>query len=404
MRVQPSNGIAVIASAYYPDSSAAACRLNVVCKLMQAAGLGPTVVSGQIAPRPDAPPADFPFYSMGEAPAKGQNPLIKAFRHLTWGGKSKDWFALHQDQFARVLIAGGYTPYSLRFLPFCRKRAIPMLVDAVEWFQPSHMPGGRFGPFALNIEIAMRWLYPRAGNIIAISRLLQRHFEAKGCHVIYLPAILDVLGVTPDVEPRPGDRPLRLAYTGTPGKKDLLNPMLEAILRLDPEGRQIHITLAGPTLRYLLDLPALKSRGISWLPNCISAPGYVSHDEATAIVREADFSVLLRPHQRYAMAGFPTKVPESLSVGTPVICNLTSDLGDFLVDGVQALICAAPSDQACLAALERALALPMAERAAMRRHARELAEKCFDFRVYTEPMKGFMQGLKLPRGSANPDE
>jgi glycosyltransferase involved in cell wall biosynthesis len=261
------------------------------------------------------------------------------------------------------------------------------------------MPGGRFGPFSLDIEIAMRYFYPKVRNIIAISRYLQRYFESKGCNVLYLPAILDVLGVTPDLEPRSDCSPLRLAYTGTPGKKDLLDPMLEAILRLDPEGKRIRFTLAGPSLGYLLDLPALKKRGMRQLPACLVAPGYVTHQEAIAIVREADFSVLLRPRQRYAMAGFPSKVPESLAVGTPIICNLTSDLGDFLVDGVNALICDAPTVDACCLALGRALSQVPPERAAMRAMARKLAETAFDYRLFAGPMREFMQRLELVNGS-----
>ena len=45
------------------------------------------------------------------------------------------------------------------------------------------------------------------------------------------------------------------------------------------------------------------------------------------------------------MAGFPTKVVESLALGTPVITNLTSDLGFCVFDGRNGVILDARSEQ-----------------------------------------------------------
>ena len=44
-----------------------------------------------------------------------------------------------------------------------------------------------------------------------------------------------------------------------------------------------------------------------------------SRDEASDVDRNEDFSVLLTPKLKYVNGGHPMKVPESLSVGTPVI-------------------------------------------------------------------------------------
>jgi glycosyltransferase involved in cell wall biosynthesis len=103
----------------------------------------------------------------------------------------------------------------------------------------------------------------------------------------------------------------------------------------------------------------------------------------------ADFSVLLREPVRYAHAGFPTKVPESLAAGVPVICNLTSDLGEHVHDGVEGLVCEGPSPSAFAAALRRAIDLPPTRRAAMRRAARAEAERSFDYRVYIDALARF---------------
>ena len=68
--------------------------------------------------------------------------------------------------------------------------------------------------------------------------------------------------------------------------------------------------------------------------NMIRCMGRVPRPVVLQTLQETDFTVLIRDASlRYAKAGFPTKVVESLMSGTPVICNLSSDLDEYLVDG-----------------------------------------------------------------------
>ncbi len=392
----PRPAIALVGTFQFPGDNASSRRVLALARLIEASGARPII--GAADPTPDlrpreGPASDLPTFHLSELPQKTTPRLLRALRQFVWGGRACAWLEGLEPRPAAVLLYGGYSPFALWLLRFRRRTGIPVFVDAVEWYQPSHVPGGPLGPFHLNVEWALRRLFPRLGHAICISRYLQRHFEAKGCRTLYLPAILDVAAIEPHLEARPPEAPLRLAYTGTPGKKDLLDPMVEALLRLDPQGERIRFAIVGPTVPSLLALPALRRRGLSQLPPCLEAPGHVTNAEAMAQVRRADFSVLLRHRQRYAMAGFPTKVPESLAVGTPVICNLTSDLGDFLEDGVQALICPEPTVEACLQALGRALTLTPTQLTGMRRAAHHLAETRLDYRLYQEEMNKFLRTL-----------
>ena len=91
--------------------------------------------------------------------------------------------------------------------------------------------------------------------------------------------------------------------------------------------------------------------------------------------------------QRYAKAGFPTKVVESLSRSTPVICNLTSDLKDYLTDGQDALIVDACSAEALKVQLERAIIMSKAQRMDMCNHAAKTAENRFLYTNFTQQMQ-----------------
>jgi hypothetical protein len=66
---------------------------------------------------------------------------------------------------------------------------------------------------------------------------------------------------------------------------------------------------------------------------CLVFHGRVTSSNARQTIADSHFSVLQRGEERYAQAGYPSKIPESLLLGTPVMANLTSDLANVLVDG-----------------------------------------------------------------------
>ena len=121
--------------------------------------------------------------------------------------------------------------------------------------------------------------------------------------------------------------------------------------------------------------------------------GRVPQDKVAEYVAMADFSVLLREPAHFANAGFPTKFVESMANGTPVIANLTSDLGLYLQDGVNGLVCADHSVDAFVATLRRALALTKEQKCGMRNAARQQAEMAFDFRGYADELNRFLQSV-----------
>ena len=187
---------------------------------------------------------------------------------------------------------------------------------------------------------------------------------------------------------------MTLAYTGSPGHKDLFDHYLEATLQIDPAGKKLLLKVAGLTEADILKYPAMKKRGLNTVPPCVHTIGKVSHDSAVALVREADFSILLRKPTRVAKAGFPTKFVESLAVGTPVIANITSDLEQYLKDSETGLVCEDYTVGAFIRSIERAFKLSHDDFAIMRRSARKIAEEYFDYRVYVDKFKGYLRTVK----------
>ena len=92
-------------------------------------------------------------------------------------------------------------------------------------------------------------------------------------------------------------------------------------------------------------------------------------------------------------AGFPTKVGESMAAGVPVIANLTSDIGLYLHDGVEGVVCSDDKPESCMLALVKVLNMNSCEKQEMRLNARKRAEQSFDCFSYIEKMSLFMNGI-----------
>lgn len=384
----------------FPDGGAAARRVLGNALALIAAGFDVEVWTAQ-KPRPGAATHvhGIRVRALGERHSEN---LPRLFKHLAYLAIGRGLIrALDSDPrpIAAVILYSGYSPYLLRLTAWSRRTKTPIAFDAVEWYDPPHPLRWLVDPYYWNTEFAMRRLAQRAGNAIAISRHLETHFSRYGCCTVRIPPTLDVTEVDADVDDRGSGEPILLCYAGSPGHKDRLGALIVALARFDADGRAIRLVVAGVDAPALLALADVRAHGLKSLPACVSALGKVTHAQAIALTRAADFSVLLRPTARFAKAGFPTKVVESLAAGTPVFANLTGDLSLHLRDGQNAIIVGSIGVEAVLAGLKRLVALPRGAFAAMRRAARCEAERAFDYRIYVPALSGFIANL----AAATPD-
>jgi len=369
----------------FPEGGAAARRILGNAQSLVAAGYQVLVLSGQQA-SDDAVHAlgDGIFLaSTSERDAEHLPNLLRLTRYVTMGAKSRAWLDRLGAVPSAVILYSGYTPYILQLRGWCRRAGVPLIFDAVEWYTAASPLGFATSPYLWQTEIAMRWLIPKLDGVIAISRWLEDHYARAGLPVVRVPPTLDVNAA---LEGQGGDDDrLTLVYAGTPGRKDLLDVMLQAVAAVDPDGERLRLDIYGPSPE---DLAAY---GLAAIPPSVTAHGPVPHAVAMAGVAAADFSVLLRRPDKVATAGFPTKFVESLAVGTPVIATLTSDLADHLVDGENGLICREASPESVARVLERALALSGREKVALRRAARHTAETGFDYRRHTDRLRRLVE-------------
>lgn len=302
---------------------------------------------------------------------------------------------------AAIIVYGSGSRFLAPMIGYGWLKGIPVVADVVEWYNYEHLRFGRFGPIALDVHLGMTVAAPRCDGVIAISSYLERYFVGCGVqHVVRMPPMVDLAEAKWQVEPvrEPSRHALDLIYAGIPGEKDKIFIIMEAVAELSDAGEEIVLRLLGPS-RDDLRAIGVDDRRLQTLLDrpCFVYDGHVCQQTVPRELARADYSVLLRPHKRYAEAGFPTKVVESFAAGVPVIANLTSDLAEYLHDGVEGFVIEDDSVRACAEALRRALRTSAGQRAEMRAAARARARESFDFTKHVVSAGEFVRRLWAAR-------
>lgn len=275
-----------------------------------------------------------------------------------------------------------------RFLKnYASRRHIRLLHDAVEWYSPEEFRLGRFARAYRVKDRFNRKLIDQQFSVIAISTFLEEHFASRGLTVSRIPAVLDVHGISAQKNICEDKRVF--VYAGAPGRKDHLREILEGVALVDGvETHSFEIRLIGVTEQQLKEESGVSGSTLCKLEGKLRFYGRVPRSEVLKNLSEADFALLLRPaEQRYARAGFPTKIVESLATSTPPITNLSSDLHLYLRNGENCILASECSAEAFSEAFCAALNADYPMRCRLQTAARECAEQYFDYRRYTSEIK-----------------
>ncbi len=390
-----SDWVAYVGPFQFPWGQPGSRRVYGIARSLAQAGRRVLVASGDEGPATLTPlpgvdgPGSIAYVGLGELPSPGWSRLSRAALYLLhWGRRTVAWLDAQPTPPTHVIVYGGGAQYMAAVRSWCRRHKVPVIADVVEWYQPHHLRGGRFGAANLNANLALHHHYPRCDGVIAVSSFLHRHFTALGCRTLRVPPTLDARAVPADPPPS-RRRGLSLLYSGTPGKKDLLADIVRAVGRADTRGDRTELRVYGPSAQEVHRLLGRHS-----VPPNVRLHGRVPQTQVPAVLRHADFSLLLREPLRFAQAGFPTKFCESMATGTPVIANLTSDLEHYLHDGAEGLVCRSASADALCETVRRAMTMPADDLARMRRAARTRALTSFDYRNYTAALDDFLTTVR----------
>ena len=237
--------------------------------------------------------------------------------------------AMHEKPDLIIMYNADYW-WTRKMLDFCKKNNIKLANDITEWYDNNELHFVDIIPNAIN----MIWLQRKVQNKIVISSYLNNYYEKA--NNLQLPPMCDPTEKkwnteVDDERIKPFDG-ITLIYAGNPAKKDCVHTVINAVNQLAQEGKSIRFLILGVTREVYLQRYHHLLQSEDLHPN-IFFLGRVSQDLIPAYYKKADFMVLLREPTRKNNMGFPTKFAESMTAGVPVMCNATSDLRHYVVDG-----------------------------------------------------------------------
>lgn len=380
--------ILIITYARFPEGDAESVRLHTIGKLLRDIGHSVTYVGMGIDNYLEKLEYDgFPYTSL----RKGSiSKLSKLYYYFNYNKRLKRYLLSYLSKYKLdAILFADLSPITINMLKkICKKRDVQLITDSVEWYSPEQFKYGSLSPSMILKNIENKYTIDKTIKVIAISSYLYSHFKDKGCTCVRIPVILDVKNMP--YEKNIDFEKLNILYAGSPGKKDYVEEMLRGVLLLDEKDlNKLKFELAGVSLNDIQSLFTLEE--LSIFKKYVSFLGRIDRCAVIKKLSEADFTVLLRsPYQRYAKAGFPTKVVESLATATPVVLNLTSDLGNYIHDMQEGLIVDNCSPEAFSKTIIRALSLSNNQKNIMKYNARKCAETNFDYRRYYDKVSGLL--------------
>jgi glycosyltransferase involved in cell wall biosynthesis len=255
-------------------------------------------------------------------------------------------------------------------------------MEQCEWYDDSTFKGGKFNPYYREHIRLIEKKNKRVDGIIAISSLFQKHYNLQHVPTLRMPTILNVSEIKYRTAVDSKNF-IRIVFAGSLGKgKEKFSDIIKALKIINAENVKIKLDIYGATRKQLLENLENESNILTDTEDFINIFGRIPQEQVEDKLRNADFSIFSRPIRRSSNAGFPTKLAESMSVGTPVITNNTGDISLYLHNGNNGFIANENSIEALLDIFNRIVNMNSDDLTKMRKQARHTAENSFSYEKY----------------------
>jgi len=222
--------------------------------------------------------------------------------------------------------------FSAKYLKkYAKNNNINIIFDVVEFPNFSSFTLKSFINFGINCLLINNLIIDNYCRVISISTYLNDFFSKKGITSTLIPYV-GFVGEYKEKNNEYFKGKIVYLYAGYPEKKDKLSVMIEAFSKLTKEEQeQVIFLIVGVDMHQLVNRGLVNIEHIEKANHFIKFLGLVDSDVLNHLHMIADYTILLRDEKkRYAKAGFPTKIYKSLSLGVPVISNISSDLSEYL--------------------------------------------------------------------------
>lgn len=281
----------------------------------------------------------------------------------------------------------------LRIKGLCRKYNIKLISDATEWYDASAGSLSYRLVKYVDTTLRMRWVHKVSDGVITTSRYLTDFYNSQKKITVELPTLFDVARFkAPEISK--GNSVRRFIYVGSPfdsgrvnkrrtNLKERLDICVDIFYQLHKAGQKFIFDIYGITKDEYLNVFPEHTEMLAEMSGFVSINGRQPNEKVLGHVANADFSIFFRDQNRVTLAGFPSKLAESISIGTPVISNTMVSLRSY--EKIEGLFLAKRGEE--LALVNSLLQLTFNEIDVLKQCAH--SSGAFDYRNYSEKVAEF---------------
>ncbi|MEO0289447.1 MAG: glycosyltransferase [candidate division WOR-3 bacterium] len=236
-----------------------------------------------------------------------------------------------------------YDPIFFIFIYFyfyCKRNKIKLILDLTEWygFQGKNILFKIIK--GIDSNLVLRLMCKKVDGLILVSKNFYKYFK-RYKNKAYIPPLVDIEEKkwenNSQASKNDKDEIVKFIYFGEPGRgrKDDLNFLVKTFSKLN--NKNFVLNIVGITKEDFLILNKKNGNNFIETKN-IKFHGRLTHEKTLELLKNSDFSIFIRKSNVTNTFGFPTKFVESFSMGIPVITNITSNIGDYLIDGFNGFI------------------------------------------------------------------
>ncbi len=217
---------------------------------------------------------------------------------------------------------------------------IAVVADQVEWYPVQYFKYGWLNPFFWDDWLGRQLMLRYCDMVTAITYFTASHFESRDIACMIMPSLFDYSqSHLPPARHRKPAETLTLGYAGNCKKDDGVDDLLSAVRRCRKEGYDVRVRMLGCDgfSGHSLAFAKLISQDRE-LSQSVVFVGRVPEDAYLAELGNCDCLVLPRPNKQTVRAAFPTRLPEFLSTGRPVLTTSVPDVPVYLNAGEHAFI------------------------------------------------------------------
>ena len=208
-------------------------------------------------------------------------------------------------------------------LEVCQANNKPMFADVVEWFgwNPKYLLNG----ILRQQTKLLNDLLPKLDGLIGISHFWNQWGDQQSIPNVWIPSFL---GETPGLQRTIGDHaPFTIAFMGHWIDRELPRTILHAMDICLRRGIDIQMNVIGNVGKSIWEKKAVNFLNSNdKLREKVNFLGFLSEEEKEKQLVNASAFIILRKDCRETNALFPTRLPEYMATGNPLIL---SDVGSF---------------------------------------------------------------------------